>query len=352
MRSLAGAVATICLCVMASCSEEVKVFAPEKNIWAVYGALDPEADTQIVRVSRVFQVRSDAYTYAAGQDVSARGLKVALTGGGLLLTATEVPDSPIDTSSGDFAPFTTLYKIATRDSNRLLPGQRYELHISDEQRPGWQLAAHTTLPPRPRINLPLLTIRQGEKCLSFLPVKDSFQVLFTPNPQRLPVTAYRYEIRIDIAYYRADGSPALYRYGPTPLFAGSRGCASGAGNALCYEFRDGQVLDAMRANLLREEAGYSYESEPRCGGIFDDLSESLLVRVTAVDTFLAQYMLANDPRTLNFNDVRREYSNIRGTEEAVGVFGSFSGTSVPAGIDACAEYLLGLRVEKPFGCVP
>ena len=117
----------ICVVCIASfgCSEEVDLYAPEEEIYAVFGLLDATADTQYVRISQVFQPRADAVEFAANYDPSVPGLEVTVMGGGHRYVAQWQDSLLKDTLSGDFGRYTGAYFFVAEDSARLIRGEVY-----------------------------------------------------------------------------------------------------------------------------------------------------------------------------------------------------------------------------------
>jgi hypothetical protein len=67
------------------------------------------------------------------------------------------------------------------------------------------------------------------------------------------------------------------------------------------------------------------------------------IEVVAIDTILYRYMTANDPGYFNINTIRREYTNISGSADAVGIFGSKATDRGPVALTPCAQHLLRLN---------
>lgn len=332
-----------------ACSEDFDLYAPEEDILAVYGVLDPDRDAQFVRISRVFQIEADAIAYARTHDPAEPGLLVTLTGNGHRYQAEWVSDLPKDTSRGDFGATTAAYRFDTQGDQRLVPGERYTLHIRSAADTGLHLSAHTQIPPRPGVIFPNYIREGSQRCLRRLPFEDSVEVRFRTNPEDQPGRAFRYELRV-VFHYWADGQQRTHHYGPTRLFDRSTGCSGLENNTLCYLLPPRQVLFALRTALREPGVLYSYDAEPRCGGVTGDLSQALEVQVTAVDTFLGRYILANSPYFRNLNPIRQEYTNVTGSVRAVGVFGSIAYDNMPVALTPCGEYLMGLRDLAPYGC--
>ncbi|MEM7372211.1 MAG: DUF4249 family protein [Bacteroidota bacterium] len=332
--------------ILCSCDETFEVYAPPQDIWVVYGVLDAARDTQVIRVSKAFQINDDAIEFAATHDPSVRGLTVSLFGNGITYQAIPKDQVIKDTSSGSFGPSTHIYQIPTPAELALKEGEQYQLTIRSEQEPDLLLQARTSIPPRPKIISPFIRRSLGEKCLPTVPFEDSAIVRFQTNPNRIDAQAGAYEIRVLLAYKEDDISRS-HHYGPTRLFSRSRGC-TGIDGTLCYELKNGVVIRSLRTGFKNHLASYSYLSEPRCNSQFDPLSHAVEVQVTAIDSFLSTYIRANDPFFLELNNVRPEYTNVEGSERTLGVFGSISYHNIPVGLSPCAEYLIGLREEQPF----
>ncbi|MDX2286129.1 MAG: DUF4249 family protein [Bacteroidia bacterium] len=333
----------------AGCSETVDVFAPEEDIWVVYGVLDPDAPAQDIRISKVFQVEADAYAYAATRDFSAAGLRVYLEGGGSQYEARWV-DSVRKDSAGDFGLYAGVYRFDTPAGARLRYGERYTLTIVSDS--GLQLSSQARIPPRPVIVFPAVQTSGGDRCLPGAAFEDSVYVMFDADRDDLGVRAMRYEARVRLAYY-ADGRPQQVLYRTRRLFDRTTGCAQSGGSGwLCYLYPAGQVLNGLRLQMEQTPAQLlQYDAQPRCGNLSASLSDAVQLQILAIDTSLARYLLANDPRQTDFTTIRTEYTNISGNARAVGVFGAVSSDRMPVSLSPCSEYRLGLRREAPPGCL-
>lgn len=329
----------ILLASLMGCSETFELFAPERDIWAVYGVLDTKSDSQFLRISKAFQYEGDAYEYAAENDLSETGLIVTLSGNGFTYEGIEINDIPKDT--GIFLPNTSGYVFHTEGEERLTEGQVYSLTIRSSTNENLFLEAYTRTPPTPRVISPVTVTSRGVRCLPMLSLSDSLEIYFLTNTNQLSSQASQYEIRFTLDYEK-NGLSQNYVFGPTRLFSKSVDCNSSGGEVLCYKFRDSVILGGIRSRLNDPAAFYSYDSFPRCGAIFDELPETFQLQVTAIDTFLSNYILANSPRYTNLNTYRREYTNISGTADAVGVFGSIAYHNVPIAMDPCSQLLTGL----------
>lgn len=330
---------------MLSCSTEFEVFAPEEKIWAVYGVLNPDKSHQDIRISQVFQLEGDAIEFSKTFDPSVSGLTVWLEGGGEQFPAQWV-DSIIKLDTvGAFGPTLGLYRIQTPEG--LIPDETYTLRIHSEQDTSLRLSAYTRIPPKPRIISPRVVSGLSDYCLRVVPFEDSTAVLFSTHTSSARFKALRYEIRIRMRYTE-NSIPKTFVGGPTNLFAFNEGCSDVRPNTRCFLFEKGWILRSLQ-NAFRDTSNvYGFRPEPSCAEAPSLLSQAVSLEVASVDTFLSRYMIANDPRFLNLNDYRREYTNIVGTQRGVGIFGSIATDESPISLTPCGLYILGLG-PRPFG---
>lgn len=339
MRVLALFSCTLVL-LAAGCSTEVEVYASPEAIFAVYGVLNPDADSQVVRVSQVFQTPGDAYAFAETYDPSLAGLELRLIGPTRSYRATWREGVPRD-PEGAFGPTLGYYRFETADSLRLQAGLRYQLEIRSGDT--LRLLAQTRIPPRPEVTLPRVSRGDGRECLPTLAVEDSLRIFFRRNADGLRTPAYGYQVRIRWTYF-ADGERHEVVYGPGPLIRRSLGCDGLTGEVLCYQLGQGAVLRAFQVALARTPASrYAYEREPRCVPAFTGaLPRSLLLDITAVDTALGEYMTVHGSSFRSLNPRPPFYTNLSGTHRSVGVFGAVARHQSPGLLSGCAEAQLGL----------
>jgi len=331
-----------------SCSTELEIFEEPQDIWVVYGVLDPQKQKQIIRVSKVFQIEADAYVFSETYDPAEKGLKVVLEGGGQTWEAKEVNDVVKDTTVGDFGPLTTYYEIETVDDEELLPGVTYFLKVTKPGVDTFSLSAQTTIPPRPKVLSPRTTTLRGERCLHVLAIEEDVFVRFNPNPDKIPANPLGFQIEVKIKYFK-DGKFTSSSYGPTPIFSQNENCNSGGNKLICRNLKNGIVLAGLRAQF-KEGPTYSYDDDPTCGPISVDLVESVELQIHAHDTALTNYILVNTPQINNLQQIRPEYSNLKGTGRALGIFGSTQTLRIPVAISPCAEYQFYLRENRPATC--
>ncbi|MEL6842459.1 MAG: DUF4249 family protein [Bacteroidota bacterium] len=200
------------------CTERVDVNAPYKDIWVVYGVLDPNSDIQNLRIGKAFQVEENAITYAETHDPAVKGLSVRLEGAGQSWKAFEV-DSILK-GDGDFGSYTSLYRLETKEGQRLQPGERYTLYISQPDDSSLQLQAQTRIPPEPQLLSPQILGTFSDRCLMPIAFEDSTNIIFKRKRfNETPGQAFRFQISIELDYLE-NGQPKTYRFGPTRLCFG------------------------------------------------------------------------------------------------------------------------------------
>ncbi|MEZ4686831.1 MAG: hypothetical protein R3B47_12420 [Bacteroidia bacterium] len=346
-----GLIALLCCCTGIVCTTDFDVLAPEEDIWVVYGILDQRDSLQYIRVSKAFQAEGDALAYASQAQLTVPGLRLRLDGPDGSLFAKEVDTVLRD--SGLFPRQQTLYCLETRGSFRLRPGALYHLHISSDSLPGFFLEAKTRIPAPPRILRPSAGIRNDTiACLTRWAIEDSLRIIFqSREPGAAPSGAFAYQYTAQL-FYRENELKKKAVFGPGKPLLASRGCGSGSGNILCVDIPAGQILDVLGNFFPDNGSRYSYDGLEACAADESLLPSPMELNITSIDSMLGQYLLANDPRYTNFNTVRREFSNISGSEKALGVMGSAATATRVLTISACAERRLGLdgRRPDPDGC--
>jgi hypothetical protein len=330
---------------LAACSTELDLTAPYKDIWVVYGVLDQADSLQYIRISKAFLTDSDALDYARDSSLDVKGLDVTLSNGSDTYVATEVDSILKDPATGIFYPYVSLYRFETSGNRRLEYGNRYSLTIRDPKNPDFMLLAYTWVPNEPAIRSPRLVPCSGQaKALQALPLDFEFKLEFV-RQLSLPGTGKGFEVRAFLDYKR-DGIVDTAVYGPTQMFTEDYRC-NGGSSVMCYQFREKEIVSAFKSQLDQAGAVYTYKDKPTCDQP-ENLPTSFWFEVTAVDTFLTNYLTANDPKFQDFNTVRPEYTNLSGTSEVIGIFGSISRAKEFAGFDDCTKFLIGLNdVSQP-----
>ncbi|GAB4416477.1 MAG: hypothetical protein OHK0039_25830 [Bacteroidia bacterium] len=330
-----------------ACSNEVDLNAPPRDIWVVYGVLRQGEPVQYIRISRGYLPESDALEYGRDNDLSAKGLIVRLSGGGITYTATEVDSVLKDPADGTFYPYTTLYRIETSGTQALKYGQTYNLEITQPDQPDFALTAQTQIPNQIRFFRPTETPGPGTKrCLRQIDLDLETTIEFED------ARAGGYEVRV-ILDYEENGTPKTVVYGPTSQFSEDVRCSA---SGICYRFSAQEVLRGFY-NQMNPQPGnvytYDVDDNNKCKDDPANLPTVFRFEVTAVDRYIASYRLANDPKFADFNSVRPEYTNITAPDgtDAYGVFGSESRSFARARLGPCSEALLRLNnTTRPLDC--
>lgn len=327
-----------------SCDETFELNAPYEDIYVVYGILDPSVDTQYVRVSLGFQPEEDAIEFARDYDGSIPGLSVTIIGDGITVEG-EFIGKIAKSDQGNFSDTTGAYRVLTSGTNRLQSGKEYRLEIRKPDDPDFLLEARTQIPNEPKILSPARFASSGEFCLPIVNVEDTVSVLIKLNQTPENQSAY-FEVRW-LLRYEEGGKQWELSTSPSPIFNRNVRCAlAGSGN-LCYSTGNGTVLSQWKQGIPTQ--AQSLPINVRCSQIPIELTRNAELQVTALDSALSKYILANDPKEKNFNTIRREFTNVTGTAIAVGIFGSIAYDNEPFLLTRCAENELGL-MNDPTAC--
>ena len=333
------AVLTLLWSVFYSCSTDVPINAPYKDIYVVYGVLNATDSIQYIRVSKAFLVNQDAIEYAKTYDPSVKGLKVVLKGFGKTYTATQIDNVPLK-GEGAFYPFTTLYKIETKGTNALVTGRRYDLTISKLEDDSLQLTAHTFIPLRPDITYPDYAPGPGNtKSIRQMPLQG--EVEMTWKAPTSAGAAYGFEVRAFL-YHETNGIADTATYVSNLVLNGTGQRCVPSASSMCYKFQAKEIIRVFRNQMNDASAIYTYDDSPK-SGLVADLPRSLRYEVTSIDTALTKYLRVNSPSYTDFNTVKPEYTNLTGTKDVYGVFGSINKASAYTIMDDCPEYLLRLN---------
>ncbi len=326
-----------------SCSTEIDINAPEKPIWAVYGVLNQEDSRQFVRISMGFLPEGNALEYAKENDLSVKDLRVTLTAeSGKTYQASQLDEVLKEPENGTFYSLTTLYTFDTEGENALVGGEKYTLRIAKIGDDEFELHAETALPLIPRISRPSLTLCSGNgKGLQALSLDKETRVEWSDKrAQEEGVRGKAFELRAFLAY-EENGMSDTVKFGPSRMID-----IKACGTQYCYRFREKELISTFLTRMDQQPgAFYTYVDSPTCSQP-ELLANSFWYELTAIDSFLYNYRLANDPLFTDFNTSRPEFSNILGTETAVGIFGSISITRQYAAFNSCTRYLLNLNGER------
>ena len=334
------------LLLLAGCKPEFEVFAPEKDLYAVYGVLHPDKDYQYVKISRVYQFEGDAYLYASQNDLTVKGLNMTLSGNGDIIEAVQLDSVPRD--PGDFVSSQTIYRFDTRGATRLVPGQRYNLRITRPDNPDWLITSTTVIPEKPIMQSPgePLILPGPEYTLPSMDFSEDTEIQFFAG------NAMGFEVRV-IINYRDGGEEKQMRWGPTPVFTEDVRCpGSKFKNERCYEIPEMSVVRLIISAKERSQGSFGIEEEPRIAGRIADLPTSCYVEATAIDSGLTTFLAAENPFGFGLNLLmdRPNTSNISG--DNTGIFGSINTDRNYFVLGTCTKYLSGMidPVFPPIGC--
>lgn len=327
------------------CSPTVDVYAPEKELYVVYGVLNPAQPVQYVTVTKVFQYEGDVYAYAGEHDMTARGLAVTLRADSLVWQATlvEVPD----TLPNLFAKTTGAYRFETVGAQALQPGRRYNLEIRKPDDPDFGIFAHTQIPTAPILTSPGPPIYSAQEGLYTFPSVEfsEEQAIYFERG-----TGNGFEVRVFVEYMDHD-ERHVARWGPTGIFQSAVRCNANVGvGEGCYEIPSAAVPNVLHTIFAAYDDTVYVHDTIRIAQTLDSLSRTAWVEVTAVDSAMTAYLLANSPFGYGLNLLmdKREYSNISGGN--TGVFGAIHTHANYVFLGSCTRWLAGLRGRRPSGC--
>lgn len=344
-NDIAHALLLALIALLPACSPEVNVYAPERELYIVYGVLDPHKAVQYVTVTKVYQFEGDAYAFAAENDLTARGLQVSLRVDSTVQTATLVDLT--DSVPNLFAKTTGAYRFETVGANAIKPGHRYDLAIKKPDDPNFLITAYTEVPTQPQLTSPgppIYSLQQGT--FSFPTVEFSEdQAVYIDRG-----TGKGFELRVFVDYLANDGHHVA-RWGPTPVFKTPVRCPANTGRGeICYKISGGAVPNTLN-NLFGRYADTVYVYDTlRVAKSLDSLNKTSWIEVTAVDSFLTSYLISSNPFGFGLNLLmdKKDYSNISG--DHAGIFGSINTSSHYIFLGSCTRWLAGLRGRRPSGC--
>ncbi len=340
-----------------NCSTDLEINAPEKPILIVYGVLNPKQPVQTIRVSKGFLVKGDAIRYAAENDLSVHNAKVTITeytiresGGKRTLTQSNiyelVPDNNTPKEDGIFNKNQVIYK--TQSSDTIRPGRYYELEVKLIGNETLSTKAYTIVPSEPLIIQPSDKIQVGTGNILFnypeIEFYNPYEVKFFAGrrtTEEVLIPARGYELRVYFKY-GIETSPGdtswqpILRFGPTQPFDKSS-CTSTSGQ-VCYRIGAQSFTDFLLSRLINDNVKYVFDDTP--------LNESTRMEITAIDTFLFNYLQINSPIYSDFNAVKLEYTNL--SNNALGIFGSINTFSRFVNLGPCTKHLSKLNnTPKP-----
>lgn len=334
-----------------SCSTDVDLTAEPKDIWVVYGVLNPNDSVQYIRVAKAFLVDGNALQVAKDSDLSAKNIKVELWNVAnnrvITRTATAVV---IQKDSGTFYRGETVYRFATPYSSRLFAETTYNLRITRPDQPSFKIEARTTIPTTPDFNSPGTNVcgspsaNPPQRFWEQVPIESKVNVVFKKK------IGYGYELRAGLNY-RSDGvaKTATWYSGKVSI---NQNC-QGSSTTACYEIGGNFILASFLAQMQASGGNtWTYNDSTACAAE-PTLSRAFWFESTAVDTFFSKYLVANAPQFTDLNDIRPEYTNLNISAEKSSVYGIFGAINTArryCALTPCGKYLLRLNnAPKPEG---
>jgi hypothetical protein len=335
---------TLCILILAGCKDnELLVNAPPKDMLTVFGILNASDSVHHVRVGRLFLPPSDAVKAAQNHRDLVEEAVVTLTGGDTVIYFSRVDTLRAD---GLFPKDMTVF----RGLGRLKPNTTYRLEVSLPG--GLKARARTTVPNVPAFLFPPETFVYQGNIEGWYPYNfqaGSLSIGFGEKRRgaagNQEVRPSAYEVRF---FFRYGLVPGVFDqeivYGPTgPPFSGDIAACPQKYGASTWEYES-------CFNVGRGFLNYLLDRLPPGQTIYTDLSPfntSTRIEITAIDTFLYNYMRANAPNFEDFTTVRPEYTNVEG---GLGVLGSVVKANRYVHWSDCARYLARLNdTPRPSG---
>lgn len=346
-----------CSLLMISCETTFDPYAPEEEIYVVYGVLNPQADEQFVRVARAFRTDGDAYAYAAANDLSYSGLQVTVSENNHIYELEPTMDYPRD-ADGVFTEDQTVYRFLTDGSTghpAIKANTQYTLKVGSADQETF-VTARTLTPDIPQIRSPIgdWSPGNGLNCRKSISLDRDLDIEFTSVERTgCENRTLMYEIRM-LFDYQENGDAKQVIWGPTVPFNCSSNC-SGSDRKVCYQIKKDRILNYYNTFLpVQSGSAYTYTNLPECDPDITLLADPLEIEVTVMDLVLSTYMAANSPTILDLTGARPEYTNVESGEgvQAYGVFASINVSEQHFTLSSCTEYKLGLNglINPPFGC--
>jgi len=333
------------LTVLLSCKNEVNLNAPAKDILVVYGILNPDANIQFLRVSKVFLPLTDALEYAAQNDLSLRSSEAEVRLNGVLLR-----DTFMIRSAGIFPEGQNLFYLTDADL-KIEPGAEYTLEINYLPNPDANIKATTHVPARPAIISPEMFRYAGGTLIRNVEVAFENVVKVTLSKSQ---HAAAYEIRVRVNY-QESGNPKTSLIGPK-IFSTNTRCTETSASAICYQFERREIIDYLKSAMNTSQYYYTIIDTPETkpvdltqpvGPQREGLNNSVYISLTALDEPLYLYLLANNANSSTLATSTLEYTNV---ENGLGILGSVSSNGVYVDFTPCGKYLLGFNnTPKPPG---
>jgi hypothetical protein len=345
MRRICHAAGLLLLGLLSACNPTVDVYAPEKEIFVVYGVLNPDNSEQYVSVTKAFQVESDALVYAAESDLSVRDLDVRLISDSTVWEG-QIVDLPRQ-GEGLFSNSTGAYRFETSGNMALQQERKYMLEIRKPGNDTFLITAETRIPARPLLKspgAPIFSPMQGTYTFPTVNFEAEQDILF------LMGGGFGFELRIYVEFEDGLGTKEIM-WGPTAMFTENRHCPGNNDRGeMCYQIPGKAVPRKLMTLVANLPDSVYFIDTMRVAPQVTGLSESAWMEVTAVDSALSMYIIAGNPfgYGLDLLQDRKLLDNISG--ENIGILGSYSTHKRYIFLSACTKYLAGITRVAPADC--
>lgn len=335
----------ILLLFMQACNPEVDVYEIQKELYVVYAVLNPDLDEQYVRITKLYQTGSDAIVYAAENDLTARGLNVVIQSDTMIWEA-QLVEGP-QANNPLFPKTTGVYRISTTGSKVMADGRNYELRITKPDDDAFLITSRANIPERPHFIVPSGPIYNFQTGRYTLPTidfeKDQVFVLEMGG-------GYGFELRL-MARYLDGNEEKIGQWGPTNVFSEPVNCVANMNQRkMCYRVTKRSFPTTLRKIFSTAQGAVVLDDSIKFATSVSALSQNVWVEVTAIDSFLSDYLNVNNPFGYGLDLLldRKEITNISGGN--LGVFGGISTFNRYFFLGDCTLYLVGLRPTQPLDC--
>lgn len=345
MRRICHAAGLLLLGFLSACNPTVDVYAPEKEVFVVYGVLDPDKSEQFVSITKAFQIESDALIYAQETDLSVRDLEVRIVSDSTVWQG-QVVDLPRQ-GEGLFSNSTGAYRFETSGNAAMAVERNYQLEIRKPGNDTFLITAETRIPAKPYLKSPggpIFSPMQGTYTFPTVDFEAEQDVLF------LMGGGFGFELRIYVEFEDGLGTRELL-WGPTSLFTENKHCPGNNDRGeMCYQIPEKAVPRKLKTLVANLPDSLHFIDTLRVANQVSGLSESVWMEVTAVDSALSLYIIAGNPfgYGLDLLQDRRLLDNISG--ENIGIFGSYSTHKRYIFLSSCTKYLAGITQVPPADC--
>ncbi len=315
-----------------SCKNEVNLNAPARDMLVVYGVLNPDAEFQFIRVAKVYLPDEDAVKYAGNNDLTLNSSQAEV-----YLQGVKLRDTFITRSTGIFTAGQHLHYLTRSDLN-IQAGTQYNLEVKFLANSAANIKASTTIPDRPAFISPYSPDYSGGG-LNIANKQVNFENATKIITEKTKYAA-GYELRIYFKYF-ANGQERNVTFGPKS-FSANVNCTDPKN--VCYGLLKREVLDFIQSTQTEPASPnyYTVIDTPATVPLPEAyrLNKSNRISITAIDSFLYLYLLANNANSSSLATSTLEYTNI---QNGVGVFGSYCETGTYVDFSPCGKYILSFN---------